>query len=60
MKTYKFGTHWVTTEEELTGYISCFDVTPEEVVLIEEGANLEEVDGSLLIEPEPVVEQVTE
>lgn len=52
MKTYNFGTHWVTTDEELTDYISCFDVTPEEAVLIEAGANLEVVDDTLMIEPE--------
>jgi len=57
MKTYNFGTHWVTTDEELTGYIDCFDVTPEEAVLIEEGANLEVGEtGELLIEPETIQE----
>lgn len=52
MKTYNFGTHWVTTDEILTDYIECFDVTPEEVVLIDVGANLEVIDGTLNIEPE--------
>lgn len=57
MKTYNFGTHWVTTDEILTGYISCFDVTPEEAVLIDAGANLEEIDGTLAIEPEIITPQ---
>lgn len=57
MKTYNFGTHWVTTDEELTGYIDCFDVNPEEAVLIEEGANLQVGEtGDLLIEPETTQE----
>lgn len=49
-KTYNFGTHWVTTSEELTGYIEVFDVTEDEVVLIEEGANLVSVDGVLTVD----------
>lgn len=57
MKTYNFGTHWVTTDEELTGYIDCFDVTEEQAILIEEGANLEVGDtGELVIEPEITLE----
>lgn len=50
MKTYNFGTHWITTEEVLTGYIECFDVTSEEAILIDEGANLESVEGVLQID----------
>ena len=50
MKTYNFGTHWVTTEETLTGYIEYFDVTPEEVESIDNGANLESIDGVLNID----------
>jgi hypothetical protein len=50
MNTYNFGTHWVTTEEILTGYIECFDVTLEEAESIDNGANLESVDGVLNID----------
>jgi hypothetical protein len=50
MKTYNFGGYFVTTDEILTGFIDSFDVTPEEIVLIELGANLEVIDGELNIE----------
>lgn len=35
--TYRFATHWVTTSDELTGYIERFEVTPSEVEAIEAG-----------------------
>ena len=50
MKTYNFGTHWVTTDQELSGYIDCFEVTLEQTLLIEEGANLSAEGGILIIE----------
>ena len=50
MKTYNFGGYFITTEEILEGYISIFEVTPEETFLIESGANIEVVDGVLNIE----------
>jgi hypothetical protein len=49
MKTYNFGTHWVTTDELLTGYLDSFDISPEEHVLIDSGASLEAIDGVLTI-----------
>lgn len=56
MKTYRFATHWVTTDEELTGYIECFDVTPAEVEAIEAG----ELPNEVLNIEDPVQEVVTE
>lgn len=50
MKTYNFGTHWVTTDAILEGYIDVFEVTPEEAIAIEHGANLEIEEGELIIE----------
>jgi hypothetical protein len=50
MKTYNFGTHWVTTDAVLEGYIDAFEVTVEEVVAIKNGANLEVFEGELEIE----------
>jgi hypothetical protein len=49
MKTYNFGTHWITTEEPLTGHLDSFDISPEELVLIDSGASLEVIDGILII-----------
>ena len=54
MKTYNFGTHWVTTNDELTGYLEAFDVTEEEALLIEEGANLVSSEGVLEIHEETI------
>ena len=53
MKVYYFGTYFVTTDEELSGYTNCFDITAEQAVLIEQGANLEIIDDKLLINGEP-------
>ena len=50
MKTYNLGGYFITTDEILTGFIDSFDVTPEEVTLIEQGDNLEVIDGELNIE----------
>lgn len=41
--TYRFPTHWTTTDEELDGYIDRFEVTPEEKELIDEGGQPEVV-----------------
>ncbi len=60
MKTYNFGTYWITTDEELTGYIECFDITPEQKAIIDAGANIEVVDGILELESAPLpVEEIT-
>lgn len=40
---YRFPTHWITTDEELMGYIERFEVPPEELHRIEEGQPPEEV-----------------
>lgn len=45
MYTYRYNTHWITTTDELTGYIERFDVTPEQTIAIEAGANPDEVIG---------------
>lgn len=50
MKTYNFGTHWITTDQELVGYTDCFLVTVEQVVDIESGANILIENGILIIE----------
>lgn len=53
MKVYYFGTYFVTTDEEVSGYIDCFDITPEQEILIEQGANLEVINKELFINGEP-------
>lgn len=50
--TYRFPTHWVTTSDELTGYIDRFEVTPAEVEEIESGVLPDEV----LNVPDPYLE----
>lgn len=60
MKTYNFGTHWVTTDEILTDYISCFDVTPEEAAQIELGATPEDVNDTLVIDVETMSDPIIE
>jgi len=52
MKVYYFGTYFVTTDDELSGYVNSFDITPEQSVLIEQGANLEIIDDKLFINGE--------
>lgn len=49
MKTYHFWTHWTTTDEMLEWAISSFEVTPEEVIAIEEWAMIEEENWELII-----------
>ena len=41
--TYRFKTHWTTTDEELTGYIDRFVVPPEDIQRIEDGELPDEV-----------------
>jgi hypothetical protein len=41
--TYRFLTHWVTTDQEVTGYIERYEVQPSEVMEIENGALPDEV-----------------
>jgi len=48
MKTYNFGGYFITTDEVLEGYISVFEVTQEEVNLIEHGANIA-IENDILI-----------
>lgn len=48
-RTYNFWTHWATTDEILEWAIDSFEVTPEEVVSIEEWAMIEDDNGELII-----------
>jgi hypothetical protein len=41
--TYRFTTHWVTTDQEVTGYIERYEVQPNEIIEIENGALPNEV-----------------
>lgn len=34
---YRFTTHWITTDQEITGYIERFEVQPENLQEIEDG-----------------------
>jgi hypothetical protein len=43
MWTYRYATHWITTPDELTGYIERFEVTPEQELEIEAGAMPDQV-----------------
>jgi hypothetical protein len=49
MRAYNFGTHWITTDQILTGYIDSFEITLDDQVLIDNGASLEAIEGTLVI-----------
>lgn len=49
MKTYNFGDYFITTSEILEGYIDCFEVTDEQSTLIDDGANIEVIEGEIII-----------
>jgi hypothetical protein len=51
--TYRFPTHWTTTEEELVGYIERFELTPGEQIAIDEG----ELPNVVIDQPDPLEEQ---
>lgn len=58
MYTYRYATHWITTADELTGYIDRFEVTPQQELAIEAGAMPDEVlaiDDPYIPEPEPEI-----
>ena len=53
MKVYYFGTYFVTTDKDISGYTNVFDITTEQSILIEQGANLEVINNELFINGEP-------
>lgn len=56
--TYRFATHWITTTDELTGYIERFEVPPAYLHLIEAGAMPDEALGVEDPFIEPPIEEI--
>lgn len=53
MKTYEFEGYLVTTDEELTGFIRCWEVTIEQAEIIEDGnCNISIIEDDLVIKTE--------
>lgn len=59
MYTYRYNAHWITTTDELTGYIERFVVTSEQSDAIDAGAMPDEVLGveDPYIPPPPPVDE---